>query len=67
MATAVRNSVSLLGLDLAEAARMASTYPARFLGIEATHGRIAPGLRADFVALDAALEVRDVWIGGAVS
>lgn len=66
MATAVRNSVSLLGLDLAEAARMASTYPAQFLGLENTHGRIAPGLRADLVALDDRLEVHTVWTGGVV-
>jgi N-acetylglucosamine-6-phosphate deacetylase len=66
MATAVRNSVTLLGLELAEAARMASTYPAQFLGLEASHGRIAPGLRADLVALDERLEVRTVWTGGVV-
>ena len=53
MATAVRNSVRLIGLPLEEAARMASTYPAEFLGLGETHGRIAPGYRADLVALDA--------------
>ena len=66
MATAVRNAVQLLGLPLDEAARMASTYPAQFLGLEASHGRIAAGCRADLVALDDALQVRTVWIGGAV-
>jgi N-acetylglucosamine-6-phosphate deacetylase len=64
MASAVRNTVRLLGVPLEEAARMASTYPAAFLGLEQERGRIAPGLRADFVALDDELVVRDVWSGG---
>ena len=64
MANAVRNTVNLLGLTLDEAARMASTYPAQFLGIDAMRGRIAPGLAADFVALDRELRVVETWIGG---
>ena len=64
MATAVRNSVRLLGLPLDEAARMASTYPAEFLGLGRSHGRIVPGFRADLVALDADLRVMGTWIGG---
>ena len=65
MATAVRNSVTMLGVPLEEAARMASTYPAQFLGIDDRYGRIAPGYRADLVALDADLQVIDTWIAGA--
>ncbi|WP_411833662.1 N-acetylglucosamine-6-phosphate deacetylase [Pseudoxanthomonas mexicana] len=64
MATAVRNTVNLLGLPLEEAARMASTYPADFLGLGHRHGRIAPGHAADLVALDADLRVVATWIGG---
>ena len=64
MATAVRNTVRLLGLPLAEAARMASTYPAEFLGIGDRVGRIASGCAADLVLLDDAIEVRATWIGG---
>ncbi|GGD52101.1 N-acetylglucosamine-6-phosphate deacetylase [Pseudoxanthomonas indica] len=64
MATAVRNAVQMLGLPLAEAARMASTYPADFLGLSASHGRIAPGYRADLVAVDADLNVVGSWIDG---
>lgn len=67
MATAVRNSVRTLGVSLAEAARMAALYPARFLGIEAEYGRIAPGMRADLVALDAGLVASESWVGGAPS
>ncbi len=64
MAGAVRNSVRLLGLPLDEAARMASRYPAEFLGIGRTHGRIAPGYAADLVLLDDALDVQATWIAG---
>ena len=46
MATAVRNAVELLGLKLPEAVRMASQYPAEFLGLGDELGRIAPGYRA---------------------
>jgi N-acetylglucosamine-6-phosphate deacetylase len=64
MATAVRNAVSMLGLPLEEAARMASLYPAQFLGIDGALGRIAPGYRADLVLLDEALQVATTWIAG---
>lgn len=64
MATAVRNTVQLLGLPLAEASRMASTYPARFIGLGERYGHIAAGYAADFVLLDEALQVRATWIAG---
>jgi N-acetylglucosamine-6-phosphate deacetylase len=66
MATAVRNSVRWLGVPLEEAARMASTYPAEFLGLGREYGRIEPGYRADLVSLDDGLRVRDTWIAGAI-
>lgn len=64
MASAVRNSVDWLGVSLDEAVRMASTYPAEFLGIARDHGRIVAGARADFVALDGDGLARRTWIGG---
>ncbi len=64
MASAVRNAVHLLDLPVAEAARMASTYPADFLGLSSSHGRIAPGYHADLVALDDDLNARHTWTGG---
>src|SRR5690606_11716585 len=67
MATAVRNTVRLLGLPLEEAARMASTCPARFLGVDSRLGRIAPGWQADLVLLDEALQVQVTWVAGAAS
>ena len=64
MASAVRNAVRMLGLDLADASRLASRHPAQFLGLGETHGRIAPGYRADLVLLDDDLRALDSWIGG---
>jgi N-acetylglucosamine-6-phosphate deacetylase len=67
MASAVRNCVDLLGLPLEQAARMASTYPAQFLGLDAELGRIAPGYRANLVAVDAKVNVISTWIDGRIS
>ena len=64
MATAVRNAVHMLDLPLEEVARMASRYPAEFLRLDGELGRIAPGLRADLVLLDAAGQAKETWIGG---
>jgi N-acetylglucosamine-6-phosphate deacetylase len=63
MAAAVRNSVSLLGLGIERALRMASTYPADFMRF-VDRGRIVPGLRADLVCLTDSLEVLGTWVGG---
>nr|WP_298723557.1 N-acetylglucosamine-6-phosphate deacetylase [uncultured Steroidobacter sp.] len=64
MATAVRNSLEMLDLDLPEAARMASLYPATFLGLDHQLGRIEPGYRADLVLVDSSLNVIETWIAG---
>jgi N-acetylglucosamine-6-phosphate deacetylase len=64
MASAVRNTVSMLGVTLADAVRMASTYPAEFLGLGGEIGRIAPGYRANLVATDAKLAIHATWIDG---
>lgn len=64
MASAVRNAVSMLDLDIAEAARMASEYPAAFLGLERELGRIAPGYRANLALLNDDLQVSRTWIEG---
>lgn len=64
MASAVRNAVQWLGVDLAEAARMASTYPAHLLGLDKERGRIAEDCIADLTLLDTRLQVRQTWIAG---
>ena len=67
MGQAVRNCVMHAGIPLADALAMASAYPADFLGLGESRGRLAPGLRADLVWLDDDLRVRATWIGGARS
>jgi N-acetylglucosamine-6-phosphate deacetylase len=64
MATAVRNVPALLQLELATAARMASQYPAEFLGLAGELGRIAPGQRANLVLVDEGVHVLETWIDG---
>ena len=64
MATGVRNLVNMVGLPLAEASRMASAYPAAWLGLDRTHGRLVAGQRADFAVMDEGLVVSETWIGG---
>ncbi len=65
MASAVRNTVNLLAQPVEEALRMASLYPAKFIGLAHERGRIAAGYRADLVLLDDDLKVQRTWIGGA--
>ena len=65
MASAVRNAVGMLDLELPDAVHMASRNPAAFLGLDRELGRIAPGYRADLVLLDDELRVLETWIGGA--
>lgn len=72
MLAAVRNCVTLLGLDLAEALRMAALYPARFLKLDHRTGSIAPSLRADLVLLSCwqepqKLKVEATWVAGNMS
>ncbi|ASK68333.1 N-acetylglucosamine-6-phosphate deacetylase [Shewanella bicestrii] len=64
MATAVENSVKMLGLSLGEALRMASLYPAEFLGIAENVGRLAVGQGADLVLLDNQHKVLANYIAG---
>ncbi len=64
MASCVRNAVQMLGVSLPQAVRMASQWPAEFLGLGNETGRIAPGYRANLVAADDDLRVLETWIDG---
>lgn len=64
MASAVRNTVGWLGVAVEDAVRMASTWPAEFLGLGGELGRIAPGCRANLVLADPDLQVLRTWIDG---
>lgn len=63
MDVALRN-VAGIGVALPRAVRHATANPARVLGLS-DRGRVAPGARADLVALDPrTLAVRAVWVAG---
>ena len=65
MATAVRNCVRLLGVPLERALCFASAHPASFLGLEHRLGRLAPGCRADMVAIEPKeTKVLRTWVAG---
>jgi N-acetylglucosamine-6-phosphate deacetylase len=65
MASAVRNCVRLLGLSLPAALRLTNVAPAGFLEIGNRLGRLAPGYRADIVALDPVeIRVLTTWVAG---
>lgn len=67
MASAVRNSVRHCGIALDEALRMASTYPARMLGLENSIGAIREGLYADLVIFGEDVNVRGIVRRGKVA
>ncbi len=64
MASAVRNTVQRLGLPKDEALRMASLYPAAYVGVDDRLGRIAPGYHANLTILDTEMYVRGVMVAG---
>jgi N-acetylglucosamine-6-phosphate deacetylase len=68
MASALRNCVRLLHVPLETALRFVSINPAEFLGLGHWLGRLAPGYRADMVALDpVGIEVLDTWVAGVLA
>ena len=63
MDQALRNLVQALGLPLEDAVRRVSTAAADYLGLW-DRGRLAEGAWADVVVMDAALQVRRVFVEG---
>ncbi|TGS40737.1 MULTISPECIES: N-acetylglucosamine-6-phosphate deacetylase [unclassified Mesorhizobium] len=64
MISAIRFMHRTVGLELSEALRMASLYPAQAIGQSHRLGRFANGTAADIVALSGDLGIGSVWIGG---
>ena len=64
MGEAFRNALAFTGCTLPEAARMASTTPARLVGEGRRKGRLTPGYDADVAVLAPDLSVEAVWHGG---
>lgn len=61
----VRFSHREVGMELGECLRMASLYPAEFLGLGHLLGRIQAGYRADLVCFDEHFAATDTWLAGA--
>lgn len=64
MTAAFRNTINRLGRSPAEAAIMASSAPAAFLGLSHQRGTLSPGLAADWVRLTADFHPAGTWIAG---
>jgi N-acetylglucosamine-6-phosphate deacetylase len=64
MNEAFRNILAFTGCTFPEAARMASTTPARLVGEGRRKGRLVPGYDADVTVLAPNLSVEAVWRGG---
>ena len=64
MEEAFRNILAFTGCTVPEAARMASTSPARLVGEGRRKGRLVPGYDADVTVLAPDLSVEAVWRGG---
>ena len=60
----VRTMVELAGIPLADAVTMATTTPARIIGIDKQTGSLEVGKSADLVVMNAQLQVQSVFIDG---
>jgi len=60
---AVQNLVRHVQTPIAEAIKMASTYPAKFLG-DLNHGQLAEGKVADILLLDGQLNIKRIFRAG---
>ena len=67
MREAFKNILAFTGCTLPEAARMASTVPARLIGEGRRKGRLATGYDADVTVLAPDLSVQAVWRGGGLA
>ncbi|WP_293307492.1 N-acetylglucosamine-6-phosphate deacetylase [Pedobacter sp. UBA5917] len=64
MLEAVKNCVSYCGIDLNDAVKMATQYPAKLIGIENLTANIASGETANLIVLDDELNLKEVIFKG---
>lgn len=62
MAKSVKNAVEKAGIELPEALRMASLYPAQVMKLDNRLGKLAKGYKAEFVVMNDKLEVVEKWV-----
>jgi len=65
MLAAVKNTIEKVDIDLDEAIRMASLYPATMMDISDTQGKIKPGYNASMILIDENFTLLRSWIDGA--
>ena len=58
MLDALRYCVTKVGVELDEALRMASTYPAAFLGLAKIRGKLLPGYEDHVLIIDQKLNLK---------
>jgi N-acetylglucosamine-6-phosphate deacetylase len=54
------NLVNKVGIEVDEALRMCSLYPAQVIGADHLYGKIVPGYAAQFVVMNKQLELVDM-------
>jgi N-acetylglucosamine-6-phosphate deacetylase len=64
MLEAVKNCVSHCGISLNDAVKMATSYPAKLIGIENLTANIAAGEQANLIVLDDELNLKEVIFKG---
>lgn len=64
MATAVRNCIQHVGIDKGEALRMASTYPAEYVGLDHIIGHIKKGYDANLTIINNQVDVQGIVVQG---
>lgn len=64
MSTAVRNCIQKVGIPKSEALRMASLYPAKFIGLDDKYGKIKIGRLANLAIFDNEINVSGTFLEG---
>ena len=66
MLEAIKNCINHCGINLTDAIKMASQYPAKLIGLENFTGKIETGCQADLLILDVNLNLKNVIFKGAL-
>lgn len=64
MLQAVKNCVNECDIELIDALKMSTQYPAKLIGLESSIGKIAPGAEANLLILDESLDLKEVIFKG---
>lgn len=64
MLQAVKNCVNYCDIDLLDALKMSSLYPAKLIGQDNLKGKIQPGYQADLLVLDQKLNIKEIIFKG---